>query len=295
MRSRALSLLFGAALVVPATRSFADDTPEPAPPRVVSVDYASIPTGTFPPLPAEADAPKSAPNARVKGLKLEPVADKGAAKRVRKHPSKKKKPSHAKPPRFVEIRPEAPSLGLLYVPNEGSSEIDGESSQRLACGNAGDAQRVRWERLTFAPDGTACLQIDDVWFDSRSCSLWPGSSAVTTLKPVAWDAGKPWLYAVRGDTSVTFVMPRSNEMSADTMVGSPLTVRGDFTRVTLPVGRWGSGSMLAALPALALEAAPAQADKPPVELSLELVQTMAERYPTLLVRTREAVEPAQFE
>jgi len=292
MKPRAFSLLLAAALVVPATRSLADDAPEPSPPHVTSVDYASIPTGTLPPLPAETDAPKSAPKARVAGLKLEPVTDKGSPKRVHKRVSKKKKGN----PRFVEVRAAAPSLGLLYVPNDNATEVDGESSQRMACGNNGDAQPLRWEKLTFAPDGSARLQVYDMWFDSRSCSLWPGTSSVATLKPIAWDDGKPWLYAMRSDTSVTFVMPRSSEMSADTMVGAQLTVRGEFTRVTLPVGRWGSGSMLAAIPALALEAEPPQGDKPPVELSLELVQTMAERYPTLLVRTRDAAPPtSQFE
>jgi hypothetical protein len=305
MRSRVLSLLLGAALVASAAPSLADDEPEPKPPEVVSVDYASIPVGALPPLPAEADTPKSAPKARVMDLKLEPIAEKGSPKRPSKRLHKKnKKVKHPKTPHMVEVRPAAPSLGLLYTPTDASGEVDGESFQRMQCGNRGDAQPLRWEKLTLGPDGTARLQIDDVWFDSKSCSLWPGSSSVTTLKPVAWQDGKPWLYAVRSDSSVTFVMPRSNEASAETMVGSPVAIRGEFTRVTLPLGRWGAGSISASLPALAISTPPPanvharkpapvdEGEKSPVELAVEVVQTMAERYPTLLVRTRDAVPPS---
>jgi hypothetical protein len=300
MRSRPLCLLLGVAFVASAAPSFADDEPEAKPQRVVSVDYASIPVGTLPPLPAETDTPKSAPKAHVTDLKLEPIDDKGSAKHPGKRPHKKsKKAKRPKAPHMVEIRPAAPALGLLYTPTD-AGDVDGEAFQRMQCGNHGDAQPLRWERLTLGPDGTARLQIEDVWFDSKSCSLWPGSSSVTTLKPIAWEDGKPWLYAVRSDSGVTFVMPRSTETSVETMVGSPVSIRGEFTRVTLPLGRWGAGTFSAALPTLALSTPPAEkpnarkppptddGEKSPVELAVELVQTMAERYPTLLVRTRDA-------
>jgi hypothetical protein len=74
----------------------------------------------------------------------------------------------------------------------------------------------------------------------------------------------------------------------------------------MPIGRWGSGSLLAELPSLSIDLpsktgarVPGGNDRPdhdpgksstgekPVELGVELVQTMAEKYPTLLVRTRE--------
>ncbi len=104
-------------------------------------------------------------------------------------------------------------------------------------------------------------------------------------------------------------MPRSNEMAAEAMVGAPLTVRGAFTRVTLPLGRWGSGSLVASISSMTLE--PPKKSKPgskpshpsdgdesdqrSVEVSIELVQTMSETHPTLVVRTREpdAVASAQ--
>jgi hypothetical protein len=294
MKTRALSLALGAALV--ASTSFADDEPEAKPPQVVLVDYASIPAGTLPSAPAEGSAPKSAPKARVTDLKLDPVTDDGSNKRARKHVSKKhKKAVRPKAERTVEIHPSAPSLGLLYVPGDDSGEIDGDPVQRRVCGNQGDPEALRWEKLSIANDGSARLQIDDVWFDSKSCSLWPGASSSVALQPIAYSDGKPWLYATRGESSVTFVMPRSNDMAAQTMVGTPLTIRGGFTRITMPVGRWGSASMLAALPTLRLDPSSDDGDGPPTELSVELVQTMSERFPTLLVRTRAAVEPVARE
>jgi hypothetical protein len=86
------------------------------------------------------------------------------------------------------------------------------------------------------------------------------------------------------------------------MVGAPVTVRGGFTRVTLAVGRWGSASFVATLPSLELKAHPAPAPRehavrheesvplpPAVEVAVELVQTMAEKAPTLTVRRSSVV------
>jgi len=69
--------------------------------------------------------------------------------------------------------------------------------------------------------------------------------------------------------------------------------------VTLPIGRWGSASLLATLPSLGLKlpakpekqrpGRPRAASEPPtseqpVQVAIELVQTMAETSPTLLIR-----------
>jgi len=309
MNARALALLFAAVTLAPASFSWAD-AEEEAKAQVVLVDFASIPAGALPAVPAQASAPTSAPAARVTDaprksaageLKVEPVSVKPSLKRSTKRLHKKKK--GGLPNRAVEIKPATASLGLLYTPAENVNEFDGDSPQRLSCGGRAEVAPLRWEKLTFEASGSARLEIDDLWFDPQSCSVWPGSTSVVTLKAIAWDKGVPWLFAMRSDSSVTFVMPRSNDMSAETMVGAPLTVRGGFTRVTMPIGRWGSASLLAELPSLSIDPpsktgppsksgakAPDGKDRPdprPVELGVELVQTMAEKYPTLLVRTRE--------
>jgi hypothetical protein len=161
---------------------------------------------------------------------------------------------------------------------------------------------VRWETLTVSTDGAAKLEVRDMWFDARSCAIGSGPTTTSILRAIAWDEGKPWLFALRDEKSVTLVMPRSNDVSAEAMVGSPITVRGGFTRVTLPLGRWGSSSIVANLPTLSLDVPPQpnahqpnakkladsdDGDRQPVEVAVELVQTMSEASPTLLVRRRQ--------
>jgi hypothetical protein len=55
----------------------------------------------------------------------------------------------------------------------------------------------------------------------------------------------------------------------------------------MPLGRWGAGSVVAQLDALSGHSDD-ESDQRPVEVGIELVQTMSEKAPTLLVRTRRA-------
>jgi hypothetical protein len=146
---------------------------------------------------------------------------------------------------------------------------------------------MRWEALATTAEGNATLAVRDLWFDAKTCAVGPGFEASVPLQAIAWDGGKPWLYAMRSHAGITLVMPRVSELRSDSMVGVPVSVRGDFTRITLPVGRWGSGSIVAQLESLASGDAEHRADQP-VEVGIELVQTMSEKAPTLLVRTRRA-------
>jgi hypothetical protein len=82
------------------------------------------------------------------------------------------------------------------------------------------------------------------------------------------------------------VMPHTSELVSESMVGAPVSVRGEFTRITLPMGRWGSGAIVAQLESLS--GTPASDSDRPVEVGIELVQTMSEKAPTLLVRTHRA-------
>jgi hypothetical protein len=99
---------------------------------------------------------------------------------------------------------------------------------------------------------------------------------------------------VRDDKAVTFLFPRTSDVSSDAMVGTPVTMRGGFTRISLPLGRWGSSSFVAHVPSLQFEppspAKPgsAKADEEPAEVAVEVVQTLSERSPTVLVRRSEA-------
>jgi hypothetical protein len=290
----ALTLLGAAS---PRAAHAAEETPEPLPPVLMAIDFDAIPSGMLPPVPREADAPPRGPGQQPpKGVKLH---------KINKTAGKKKLPpgliAKMRRTELVELAPDHPEIAAMYAPADEGTEFGGESVSRMACRRKGSPSPVRWETLTIGSDGNAKLEVKDLWFFSESCTVGLGSTSQVALKAIAWESGHPWLFAMRDDKTVTFVMPRANDVSADAMVGRPLTVRGGFTRVSLPIGRWGASSFVAHLSSLELSAPPqhplpkgkghdveAPAEEAtgdgPVEVAVELVQTMAERSPTLLVR-----------
>ncbi len=305
MTARIFSTWVAVSLVVHSAAAFADppaeDAPEMPPPRVVLVDYASIATGILPPFPSESSAPAAAPSAPVSDLEVDVVAQ-GPRKPSPKRLHRKKRIRPSKGSKDVEIKAVGPVLGLLYMPSNDSTDFNGDTTQRMSCG--ADQQgivAVRWEKVLVGKADDARLEIADLWFDRKTCSLGSGSTMVVPIKAIAWNDGRPWLYAVRSETSVTFVMPQATETSADSMAGAPLTIRGGFTRVTLPLGRWGASSMVAQVPSLLFEAPKSTAstksqkashtpegvtESGPTQVAVELVQTMSELHPTLVVRTQ---------
>jgi len=286
-----------------ASRASAEESTDPVlenPGRavLVAVDVDSILRGSVPPPLREADAPASASqttapaeDASPPGLTLKKTSS-----------SRKRKPSlaglHAKKiqKNVAELTPSKPELAALYQPTPDAVEFGGESLG-FVCGRDYPRVPMRWETLTVEHDGQAQLEIKDLWLDASHCSVNSVSSARVTFKAIAWAGAEPWLFAMRDENSITFLMPRAEDVSAEAMAGAPLTVRGGFTRVTLPMGRWGSSSLVASLPSLALNL-PAEtrqagqtrvASEPPtsglpVEVAIELVQTMAEKSATLLIR-----------
>ena len=115
----------------------------------------------------------------------------------------------------------------MYIPAADGTDFDGESISRMACRDEQPPMAVRWETLTLGTDDTAKLEIKDLWFDSASCSVGSGSTSEVVFKAVAWDGRKPWLFAIRDEKSVTFLMPRVHRGQCDAMVGPATTVRGD--------------------------------------------------------------------
>ena len=189
----------------------------------------------------------------------------------------------------MAIAPASPSLDAIYAPSAEATELEGQESQKMSCGAQESVLPMRWEALATTEGGDARLSVHDLWFDAKACAVGPGPVATIPLKAIAWEGGKPWLYAMRSRGSVTLVMPRANEVSSESMVGVPVSMRGAFTRISMPLGRWGSGWIVAQLESLAEKRAGESADRP-VEVGIELVQTMSEKAPTLLVRTRRAPE-----
>jgi hypothetical protein len=283
-------------LASPRAARAAEEAPEPVPPVLVALDFDAIPSGVLPAAPRAGDAPPSAANERVPGVKL---------KKIRSAPRKKKLPpgllAKMGKRELVELTPDHPEIAAMYAPAPEGAEFEGESVSRMACRRQDPPSPVRWETLSVGPDGNAKLEVKDLWFFADSCSVGLGSTTQVAFKAIAWEGGRPWLFAMRDEKTVTFVMPRANDVSADAMVGTPLTIRGGFTRVSLPIGRWGASSFVAHLATLELKPPPSPAkakgkgrvveaeseettSDTPVEIAVELVQTMSESFPTLLVR-----------
>jgi hypothetical protein len=285
----AVLIAFGIALL--AEQSAADEEPPAQTTSIIVVDVAALPEGEIPAPPAETDAPTGVPAwtqpptisvtsagelPRRRGGKLSAgVSNKSSLAKSRVEKVK-----------LVAIAPTSPSMDALYAPSADATDLEAQASQKLSCGQRESVLPMRWESLAPTNDG-ALLSVRDLWFDAKTCAIGPGPETTLPLQAIAWEGGRPWLYAMRSHGGVTLVLPRVSEISSESMVGAPVSVRGDFTRVTMPVGRWGSGSIVAQLDSLPGEPSDDRVDRP-VEVGIELVQTMSEKAPTLLVRTRRA-------
>ena len=293
MRARgAHAVAMGFALALLAGPSAADDEPEAPSTEVIAVDVETLPLGQLPAVPGDADAPYGVP-AWTAPAPITVTAD-GEASRPRLHRkpiasiSKKSiAPRRAEKVKLVSIAPTSPSVDALYAPSSEITELEGQETQKMSCGDRESLLPMRWEALATTDGGDAHLSVHDLWFDTKACAVGPGPATSLPLKAIAWDGGKAWLYAMRSHNSVTLVMPRVSEVSYESMVGAPVSMRGAFTRISMPLGRWGSGSIVAQLDSLAGGPAGDGTDRP-VEVGIELVQTMSEKAPTLLVRTRQA-------
>ena len=271
--------------------------------RVVVVDVGTLPLGTLPAPPADTEAPTGVPAfTQPSTLTVTIIEEVQQSQKLRPPPvhrltkvaiRKKRRPTTTK---IVAVGPAMRTLDALYFPRGDVLEHDGSSETRMSCGDREPVTPLRWETLTTTPEGNASLEVRDVWFDAKTCAVGPGNTKTVALQAVAWEKGKPWLFARRSHTGVTLIMPRTGEITSESMVGAPVTVRGDFTRVTLPLGRWGSGTVVAQVDALSTGAkteSGENGDDRSVEVGIELVQTMSETTPTLLVRTRKIGDPPE--
>lgn len=252
---------------------------------VEAVDFDAIPLGSIPPNPRDADTPAVVTkDEHWGGLYTGGGTDKkGARKRYAA-----RFPVLSRNHDFT-LSPDQPHLSALYLPLQDGFAFGGESIGNLQCHAAGTAAPLRWETVTLGADGNALLEITDLWFDSTNCAVGVGNRARVSFKAVAWNGTKPWLFAVRDATSVTFLMPRASVVRSDVLVGHSMLVSGGFTRVTLPLGRWNSATFAVSLFSLDWNdpAAPGAKPVPPstetADVSVELTQTMTEGSPTVLV------------
>jgi hypothetical protein len=294
MRTRGVKTILVASVLMLAARPSAADDDQPLKTEVTIVDIETLPRGELPAPPAESDAPTGVPAwTQPETITVTAAGEVQRPRRRKPSPSirvskKSSINSHStEKVKLVAIAPASPSLDAMYAPSADVTELEAQDTQKMSCGDRESVLPMRWESLATTAEGDARLAVRDLWFDAKSCAVGPGPEKTIPLKAIAWEGGKPWLFAMRSHGGVTLVMPRASEVTSESMVGAPVSLRGAFTRVSLPVGRWGSASIVAQLDSLTDGPSSDGAERP-VEVGIELVQTMSERAPTLLVRTRRA-------
>ena len=172
----ALSTALAGALLGHASLATADGqvmVPASPPPVIAAVDVNTIPRGSFPRVLNEADAPtlpaKEDPAA---GLKIE---------KLKRPLGKLKRPlarlrSKRVMGNMAELAPSDPEIGALYIPWQDGADFQGESVA-FACYQNGPLSPLRWETLTVDPDGSARLDIKDLWLDTARCTATRPPSA----------------------------------------------------------------------------------------------------------------------
>lgn len=147
--------------------------------------------------------------------------------------------------------------------------------------------------------GELTLDIDDGWFDPSNCSL--SIERRTTLHPVVVQAdhGLPLAFALRSDAALTLFFTPSTNVAADAS-GELGQGNGALRRVTVPLERGGSASVLASVSAVRLaewrlramgQEVPQRGSSGDVALTLGLdaVQTVRDAAPSITVRSFDQV------
>jgi hypothetical protein len=260
--------------------------------EVAVVDVDTLPRAELPTLPTEKDTPVGAAAwAKSTALSVRLVEKTPVVGRTEPRtghlPMLSRKKKAAERTQIVELEPTAPSMDAIYASSPDATEIEASPALRMPCGQHESIAPLRWETLASPEGADVRLEVRDLFFDTKSCAVALGQVATLPLRAVAFAEGKPWLYAMRSRAGITLVMPRASELHSESMVGTAVSLRGAFTRITLPIGRWGSASVVAELDTLSFgpnDLATDDQDDRSVEVGIELVQTMSERSPTLLVR-----------
>lgn len=165
----------------------------------------------------------------------------------------------------------------------------------VRCGEEQGIVPIRWERLSLDEHRAATLEIDDGWFDKKTCQFAPTAHAAVHPKVLASRANVPVLLGMRSDDALTFFLPPDARALAEASFGHVTVVRSLGWRFTLPFGRGGSaalvtpiapGSLQTWLAGMMPSAAFVGGSKVPSEfvLGVDVVESVSEARPTVLVR-----------
>jgi hypothetical protein len=166
---------------------------------------------------------------------------------------------------------------------------------------------LRWETLRADESGAAVWQINDGWYDEKSCKL--ALARRTELRPavLATQGKTPAVLAAREDDAIVFFVAPAASLQATDLNGPLRTSSGRVFRINAPVGPGQAARLVATffggvpaawLPSPGLHlpiTGPGPAGPKLLEVRVDVSQTVPERSPTLAVQqvtTRPPKAPA---
>ncbi len=155
---------------------------------------------------------------------------------------------------------------------------------------------LRWETLQADEADAPLWQVNDGWYDEKSCQL--SVEHRTALRPAVLvrQGAQPALLAAREGDVVTFLLAPTRTIVAHELSGALQPTLGPFTRVRVPAGPGHAATLVATFApatlnswwkrpgqnALPLSARPGQPSL--LEVRVDVSQTVGERVPTLAVQ-----------
>ncbi|HEU4409498.1 MAG TPA: hypothetical protein VFS43_29845 [Polyangiaceae bacterium] len=155
---------------------------------------------------------------------------------------------------------------------------------------------LRWESVREGEAGAPLWQVNDGWYDERSCQV--SLERRTALRPAVLvrQGQTPMVLGARDDDAVVFLVAPTRTLQAHDLGGGARTTQGPFARVRVPVGPGLASTLVASFTGASAPswwkrpnagaAAPVQPGAEPIllEVRVDLSQAVAEREPTLAIQ-----------
>jgi hypothetical protein len=200
-------------------------------------------------------------------------------------------------------RLELPSGGSLRLARDVLQGYVRGSTLSVGCSNDGGPQvntyrvvALRWERLQLAGNQIS-LDINDGWFDGRDCKIYQQKTTSIPLKPALIYDGLPVMFASRSESSLVLHFPPAARVVSDVdgATATP-TSGGSLWTLVVPLRKGQTASVLAEMDLRTVDlwsqalqgraAAKAATSSPrPLQIGIEVLQTVKDKEPTILVRT----------
>jgi hypothetical protein len=190
----------------------------------------------------------------------------------------------------IRLRPADRTTTVLSAVRDGAvAPADSDGEVGLYCGPLGEVP-IRWQRFRFAPDGGGAeVEIDDGWFDQRTCSSRLERTTTVPAAVIVRREDRPVLLGLREHGSLILMAAPGTAAAANSFDDNGVAVESTAL-VGVP---WGAGRSSAATFHLARETARgAKQEDEPHTISVEVSQTVTETAPTVLVELASTDFPA---